>query len=99
MRGCRCDIKGASPGGDPLALASLDPDARWVTADYKAGDVVLFTMHTLHGGIRNETDRQLRLSADLRFQPGREQRDERWIGRTCEAIRLLFLDSETHSDV
>lgn len=53
---------------------------RWVTTDYKAGDVVLFTMHTLHGGIRNETDHQLRLSADLRFQPSRELRDERWIG-------------------
>jgi hypothetical protein len=23
----RCDIKSAGPGGDPLALASLDPDA------------------------------------------------------------------------
>ena len=54
--------------------------ARWVTSDYKAGDVVLFSMHTLHGGIRNETPRQLRLSADLRFQPARDRRDERWIG-------------------
>lgn len=76
----RCDIKGAGPGGDPLALASLDPAARWVTGDFNAGDVVLFTMHTLHGGIRNETAQQLRLSADLRFQPARERRDERWIG-------------------
>ncbi len=77
----RCDIRGAGPGGDPLALASLDPAARWVTSDYKAGDVVIFSMHTLHGGIRNESaTRQLRLSADLRFQPARERRDERWIG-------------------
>jgi hypothetical protein len=76
----RCDIKGAGPGGDPLLLASLDPAARWVTSDFKVGDLVLFGMHTLHGGIRNETDRQLRLSADLRFQPARERRDERWIG-------------------
>jgi hypothetical protein len=77
----RCDIRGAGPGSDPLALASLDPAARWVTSDYQAGDVVIFSMHTLHGGIRNESAaRQLRLSADLRFQPARERRDERWIG-------------------
>lgn len=76
----RCGIDGVSPGTDPLALASLDPASRWVTANYKAGDVVLFSMHTLHGGIRNETSGQLRLSADLRFQPAQEGRDERWIG-------------------
>ena len=53
----------------PVELAALDRGSRWMTANYRAGDVVLFTMKTLHGGLRNETPSTLRLSCDLRFQP------------------------------
>ena len=31
---------------DPHKVLRFDPDARWVTADYRAGDVVILTMHT-----------------------------------------------------
>ena len=54
---------------DPVELAALDRGSRWMTANYRAGDVVLFTMKTLHGGLRNETPSTLRISCDLRFQP------------------------------
>ena len=68
------------PATDPLELEALDSGARWLTANYRAGDVVVFTMKTLHAGTRNETRSQLRLSADLRFQPAAHERDERWMG-------------------
>lgn len=34
-------------------MLAYDPDARIVTADFSAGDVVLFGMFTLHGSTNN----------------------------------------------
>ena len=45
----------------------MDPGARWVTYEYEPGDLVVFGMHTLHGGVTNPTD-TVRLSIDSRFQ-------------------------------
>ena len=45
----------------------MDPGARWVTYEYEPGDLVVFGMHTLHGGVTNSTD-TVRLSIDSRFQ-------------------------------
>jgi hypothetical protein len=52
---------------------------RWVTADYRMGDVVLFSVYTVHGGTDNRSDR-LRLSTDTRYQRADQPADERWIG-------------------
>ena len=52
---------------------------RWLTAEYKAGDVVIFCMDLVHGGMDNRTDR-LRMSSDSRYQLASEPADERWIG-------------------
>ncbi len=52
---------------------------RWLTAEYKAGDVVIFCMDLVHGGIDNRSDR-LRISSDSRYQLASEPADERWIG-------------------
>ena len=50
---------------DPHELSALDCGARWVTAlEFRAGDIVCFTMKTLHTGIRNDSLSSLRLSAD-----------------------------------
>ena len=65
---------------DPLELLGFDHGpaaeaagqgeaARWVTADFAAGDVVLFGMHMLHGSVGNQTAETMRLSCDVRFQP------------------------------
>jgi hypothetical protein len=54
---------------------------RWLTADFRAGDVVIFTMFTVHGGLDNQSDR-IRLSSDSRYQLASEPADERWIGET-----------------
>ena len=53
--------------------------APWVTADFKMGDVVFFSVHTLHGGTDNRSNR-VRLSTDTRYQLATATMDERWIG-------------------
>ena len=51
--------------------------AKWHTADYKLGDVLIFGMHMLHAPLHNRTDR-FRLSTDTRYQLASEPVDERW---------------------
>ena len=50
-----------------------------MTADMRAGDVIIITMFTLHGSTNNTTNRW-RLSCDTRFQPAADPVDERWVG-------------------
>jgi ectoine hydroxylase-related dioxygenase (phytanoyl-CoA dioxygenase family) len=52
---------------------------RWLTAEFRAGDVVTFGMTTVHGSLDNQTDR-IRLSSDCRYQLASEQIDNRWVG-------------------
>lgn len=54
-------------------------DARWLSAEFSVGDVLFFTMHTLHASLDNQTDR-FRLSTDTRYQPRSEPVDPRWVG-------------------
>ncbi len=57
---------------------------RWVTADYEAGDLVVFPIHTIHGGTDNHTKR-VRLSSDTRYQRASAPIDPRWVGETPAA--------------
>ena len=52
---------------------------RWLGAEYKAGDLLIFSMFTLHASLDNCTHR-VRLSTDSRYQLASEAVDERWIG-------------------
>ncbi|MDX8147109.1 phytanoyl-CoA dioxygenase family protein [Lentzea sp. BCCO 10_0061] len=52
---------------------------RWLTTNYRQGDLVLFVMNMVHGSLDNQTDR-IRLSADPRYQPMHEPADHRYIG-------------------
>jgi Phytanoyl-CoA dioxygenase (PhyH) len=54
---------------------------RWLTADFRAGDVLVFTMYTVHAGLDNNGDR-IRLSCDSRWQPAAEPIDERFVGES-----------------
>ncbi|TVQ23886.1 MAG: phytanoyl-CoA dioxygenase [Spirochaetaceae bacterium] len=54
---------------------------RWLTADFKPGDILTFGLYTLHASTTNTTNRY-RLSCDVRFQPSSEPIDERWVGTT-----------------
>jgi hypothetical protein len=52
---------------------------RWLTGEFKAGDLLTFSMYTLHASLDNQSDR-LRLSTDTRYQLASEPADERWLG-------------------
>ena len=51
---------------------------RWLSAAFKAGDILIFTMRTVHASLDNQSN-QIRLSADTRYQPADEPADERWV--------------------
>lgn len=63
---------------DPLEITEKF-GGRWQTTHFRAGDVMIFGMHTMHGSTTNTTDR-FRLSADVRFQPAADPVDPRWVG-------------------
>jgi hypothetical protein len=63
---------------DPMEIVE-NVGGQWVTGSFKAGDVILFGMHTMHASTTNMTNRY-RLSCDVRFQPASEIADSRWIG-------------------
>lgn len=52
---------------------------RWLTADYKAGDVLIFSVFTVHCSLDNHSN-QIRLSSDTRYQSAAEPADHRWMG-------------------
>jgi hypothetical protein len=53
---------------------------RWLFTDYKPGDVLAFTMDTLHGAFDNAVPDRCRLSTDVRFYAAGEVPDPRWNG-------------------
>lgn len=64
---------------DPMECLSYDASARWLTADFRAGDVLVFPMDLLHGSCTNRTAEGAspRLSSDIRFQPRADAVDNR----------------------
>jgi ectoine hydroxylase-related dioxygenase (phytanoyl-CoA dioxygenase family) len=63
---------------DPVSLrAKLG--GRWLTTEYAAGDVLIFSVTTVHASLDNPSNR-IRLSSDSRYQLASEPADERWIG-------------------
>jgi ectoine hydroxylase-related dioxygenase (phytanoyl-CoA dioxygenase family) len=65
---------------DPVAVQHAY-GKRWLTTDFRPGDVLLFGMHTLHGAIDNaSSEGRCRLSSDSRYQRVDEPADPRWNG-------------------
>jgi hypothetical protein len=52
---------------------------RWLTSEYRAGDVLIFSIFTVHASLDNHSDR-VRLSSDSRYQLASDPVDERWVG-------------------
>jgi len=52
---------------------------RWLTAEYRMGDMLIFGMRTVHASLDNQTH-FFRFSTDTRYQPASEPIDDRWIG-------------------
>jgi len=68
----------ASITADLPALAD-EYDARWLIADYAAGDVVVHTAHLVHAALDNvDPDGVRRLSTDIRYQRADQPIDLRW---------------------
>ena len=63
---------------DPRALRE-QVGGRWLTGEYRMGDLLTFTSYTLHASVDNRSDR-IRLSSDSRYQLASDPVDERWIG-------------------
>jgi hypothetical protein len=57
---------------------------RWLTTDFRAGDLLTFSIFTVHCGLDNNADR-LRLSCDSRYQPASQPADPRWVGADATA--------------
>jgi hypothetical protein len=69
---------------DPVALQQRY-GKRWLTTDFQPGDVLCFTMHTLHGALDNQSPiGRCRLSSDSRYQRADEPTDPRWNGPVIE---------------
>jgi hypothetical protein len=71
------------PGSFPEDAVSFAAarGARLLTADFRAGDVVIFDMFSLHGSCDNMMDGgRVRLSCDVRWQPAGDAEDDRWFG-------------------
>lgn len=54
---------------------------RWLSADFRTGDMLCFGMFTMHCSLDNQSPiNRIRLSSDSRYQAASEPVDERWIG-------------------
>jgi hypothetical protein len=64
-----------------LAAFAENRGCRVLTADFRAGDICVFGMFTLHGSLDNHsTLGRVRLSCDVRYQPAAEPIDPRYFG-------------------
>jgi len=52
---------------------------RWLTTEYRMGDLLMFSLRTVHASLDNQSP-YFRFSSDTRYQPGSEPIDGRWIG-------------------
>jgi ectoine hydroxylase-related dioxygenase (phytanoyl-CoA dioxygenase family) len=52
---------------------------RWLSTQFRMGDLLTFGMYMVHGSLDNASNR-IRISTDSRYQLASEPVDERWIG-------------------
>ncbi len=76
----------ANPGRRAAFETKLKPfaesrQARLLTADFEAGDIVIMSMFIAHASLDNHAaDKGIRLSFDVRYQPKSEPIDDRFFG-------------------
>ncbi|CAN5731102.1 hypothetical protein BH09VER1_BH09VER1_39380 [soil metagenome] len=56
---------------------------RWLTSEFKAGDLLTFGMKFVHASLDNQTS-AYRISTDTRYQLASEPIDHRWVGDITE---------------
>ncbi len=82
-----CDNRGAyrfrgDLSRNPVSLREKF-GGRWLTTEYKAGDLLTFGMKFVHASLDNQTS-AYRISTDTRYQLASEPIDERWVGDSTE---------------
>jgi len=70
--------KGGALTQNPVTLRSK-LGGRWLSSEYRAGDALVFPMHTVHASLDNHSP-YFRISSDSRYQLASEPADERWVG-------------------
>ncbi|MBN9621024.1 MAG: phytanoyl-CoA dioxygenase family protein [Actinobacteria bacterium] len=65
------------PVSNDLARTARELGGRWRWTDYRAGDVVLHSPHTVHASL-DDVSEVMRLSVDVRFRRVDARPDERW---------------------
>lgn len=74
------DTRKAEVSHDPVAFAD-ERGCRLLTADFEAGDILVFDMYTMHGSLDNHSpEGRVRLSCDVRYQPASDPLDPRYFG-------------------
>jgi hypothetical protein len=81
------EIESGKKGWEWNGVLSKDPHSlqkklggRWLTTEFEAGDLLTFTMYTIHASLDNQSGDRIRFSSDTRYQPASSPADERWIG-------------------
>jgi len=70
----------ADLGADAVSFAQ-SRGVRLLTADFRAGDIALFGMYTLHGSLdHHDASGRVRVSCDVRWQAEQMPRDPRYFG-------------------
>ena len=64
--------------GKDLAAMADRFNARWLIADYEAGDMMVHSSYMIHAATTNFHPTQMRLSTDIRYQRIRDEIDARW---------------------
>jgi hypothetical protein len=77
------DFRGTGGGNGMLADAQTIVEhrvaGRWLATEYEMGDVLLFSIYTMHSSTDNNGAEE-RLSTDTRYQLASEPFDQRWMG-------------------
>ena len=81
---------------DPLEVVR-SVGGQWRTTTHEPGDVIVFSMYTLHASTTNLTDRW-RISCVTRFQPISDPVDKRWIGDQPHGENQLYTDQPAASE-
>ncbi|XP_052242783.1 uncharacterized protein LOC127852830 isoform X2 [Dreissena polymorpha] len=78
---------------DPFEITQFG--GQWKTAEFKAGDALIFGMNTVHMSTANLTD-LVRISCDTRWQPANEPADPRYVGDFQKPAQQfgLYADAE-----
>jgi len=64
---------------DNLPALADQLDARWLVANYEAGDIVIHSPYMIHAATTNrDSQGRVRLSTDIRYQLASEPADPRW---------------------